>query len=397
MKGCIIKRGKNTYALKVDIGRDPLTGRRRQRWVTVKGLRRDAEDKLAELVASVNAGTRVEDPERLTVAEFLAKWLDHVRHRGLAGSTLFRYETIITKYLSPAIGAHKLAALRPSHISDYYSQELSRGRRRHYGKAKPASGVSPATVKLYHRILNQALRHAVRQQLLISNPADRVDPPRAIRREMNVLDHTQAAQLIRAAEGTSLHMPIFLGLATGMRRGEILGLRWKDLDLDAAMLSVAQSAEQTKAGVSFKQPKTSRSRRTIDLPAVVVEGLRRHRVQQAEERLRAGPAYQDHGLVCQMEDGRPHRPDQLTRAFTRLVKQLGLPVRFHDLRHSHITHLLQAGVHPKVAADRAGHSSVSITLDVYSHTVQGMGKEAASRIDAAMRQALGEPNKNAGA
>jgi integrase len=342
-------------------------------------------------------GAYVEDPERLSVAEFLAKWLAHVRHRGLAGRTLDRYETIIGKYLSPAIGAHKLAQLRPVHISDYYAQELTRGRRRHYGAAKPASGVSPATVRRYHRILNQASKHAVRQQLLTRNPADAVDPPRSIRREMNVLDHTQGAQLIHAAEGTELHMPIFLGLATGMRRGEILGLRWKDLDLEAAVLSVAQSAEQTKAGVRMKQPKTSRSRRTIDLPAVVVEALRRHKTAQAEERLRAGPARRDHGLiglVFTMPDGTPHRPDHLTRKFTGLVKKLGLPVRFHDLRHSHITHLLQAGVHPKVAADRASHSSVSITLDVYSHTVQGLQQEAAGRIDAAMRQALGEPSKN---
>src|SRR5262249_18457942 len=152
---------------------------------------------------------------------------------------------------------------------------------------------------LYHRILNQALRRAVRQQLLVRNPAEAVDPPRITRREMNVLDHTQAAQLIKAAEGSRLHMPIFIGLAAGMRRGEILGLRWKDVGLEAAILSVAQSAEQTKTGVAFKTPKTARSRRAIDLPAVLVEALRRHRVlQQAEERLKAGPAWQEHGLVC---------------------------------------------------------------------------------------------------
>ena len=205
---------------------------------------------------------------------------------------------------------------------------------------------------------------------------------------MNVLDHVQTAAVLMAAEQTRIHVPVLLAATTGMRRGEILALRWRDIDWASGSVSVVQSLEKVKAELNFKVPKTERSRRTISLPLITIDALKRHRARQAEERLRAGEAYASHDLVCCRALGEPLDPDYVTHAFGKLAARLKLPVRFHDLRHSHITHLLAAGVHPKIASERAGHASVSITLDVYSHVIPGMQEDAAKRIDAALRTHL---------
>ncbi|MCP4377573.1 MAG: site-specific integrase [bacterium] len=184
-------------------------------------------------------------------------------------------------------------------------------------------------------------------------------------------------------------MPALLAVTTGLRRGEILGLRWSDVDLAAGTLTVQQSLEQIKDGLRFKSPKTHRSRRSLALPAMTVEALRSHRASQAEERLALGVAWEEHGLVCPRPAGAPWAPDTLSTAFAAFVRGSGMkPFRFHDLRHSHATHLLRAGVHPKVVSERLGHSSVGITLDTYSHVLPGMQQDAVRLIDVALKMAI---------
>jgi integrase len=187
-------------------------------------------------------------------------------------------------------------------------------------------------------------------------------------------------------------MPVLLAVTTGVRRGELLSIRWVDIDMDARTLIVRRSLQQTSDGISFKEPKTSRGIRSVALPQMTVDSLRRHRSEQARERIGAGPAYQENDWVCCMEDGRPWLPSSLTHAFTSHLSALDLAkVRFHDLGHSHASHLLRQGVHPKVVSERLGHSTVGITLDVYSHLMPGIQEEAAKRIDSALRTAIGEP------
>ena len=173
-------------------------------------------------------------------------------------------------------------------------------------------------------------------------------------------------------------------MTTGLRRGELLGLRWQDVDLDGGKLAVRQSLEQTKAGgLAFKQPKTQKGRRVVTLPPIAVEALRRHRADQARERLLLGPAYEDHGLVLAQADGRPVNPEDVTRAFKRLARKAGVrPLSLHKLRHTHATLLLGANVHPKVVSERLGHATVGITLDTYSHVLPHLQEEAARKIDA---------------
>lgn len=441
----VYRRGRNSYAVKIELGRDPTTKKRRTKWITVQGTERDAgtvatqylgalaelrdiakgerkrkTDRVDKLVmdaidqaaahkisildlpgflragdhslTAVANGKAFPKPVSELVEGHLDNWLKTIKHQ-VAPKTHERYAEITRKHLAPALGQHLLVELEPAHVQDYLTQALDTGRRPRpvknadTVKAAPA-GLSPRTVHHHYRILSQSLRHAVELGLIGRNPCDRVRPPRAPRREMAIIDQTQTAALLKAAEGLVIYVPILLAVTTGMRRGEILALRWRDLDLNAASLSVVQSLEQTREGVAFKAPKTARGRRTIVLPALTVEALRRHKVKQAKERLRLGPVWQDNDLVCPRFDGAPMSPREVTKAFVRLARKLKLPIRFHDLRHTHISHLLAAGVHPKVASERAGHASISITLDTYSHVLPGLQEDAARKIDAALRTAL---------
>ena len=245
-----------------------------------------------------------------------------------------------------------LTKLRPDQIAAAYSKALSDGR------SDGSGGLSPRTVRHLHRVLKQALGHAVRWQLLLRNPCDAVDPPKVERTPLQVLDVEGTAEMLETARGTRLFIPILLGLTTGMRRGEIVALRWKNVALDGAQLSVVESAEQTRAGVRYKPPKNGKGR-TVAMSAVA------------------------------QFDGTPLQPRSLTHAFEKFLAKHDLPhIRLHDLRHSHATAMLSAGIHPKVAQERIGHSSVSVTIDLYSHVMPGMQEEAAARVDAALQDAI---------
>jgi integrase len=238
-----------------------------------------------------------------------------------------------------------------------------------------------------HRVLREALQQAVRWQMLARNPADAVKPPRVERKQMSVLDTDATAELITAARGSSLAVPILFGVLCGLRRGEIVALRWRNVDLERGQLSVVASTEQTDAGCREKEPKSGRGR-TVALAPLMVEELRGHRLRQAEGLLALGVRLTDDHHVVAREDGQALQPRSLTHAFVKFVRQHGLQIRLHDLRHTHATHMLASGVHPKIAQERLGHSSVGITLDLYSHVLPGMQAEAVARVDAALHGAL---------
>jgi integrase len=361
----------------IDLGRD-ASGKRKQKWHTVHGGKRDAQRELTRLLNELNTGSYVE-PAKLTVARYLEKWLTDYAKPKVEGTTYDGYRVIVDKHLVPALGMLPLPKLQPLHIQNYYAEAQRTGRRDGRG------GLSALTVRHHHRLLHTALEQAVRWQLLPRNPAAGVEPPRPKEEEMQVLDADGMRKLLEAAEGTNLHVPILLAVGTGLRRGEILGLRWQDLNLPAGTLTVQQSLEETSEGLAFKAPKTKCSRRTIHLPLVVTEALVRHRAAQAAHRLQVGAAYEDQSLVIAWEDGRPYRPHYVTLAFTRLVKKHGLTVRFHDLRHSQATALIALGEHMKTISSRLGHSSIQITMDRYGHLLPGMDQAAAARFDGLLR------------
>jgi integrase len=223
--------------------------------------------------------------------------------------------------------------------------------------------------------------------VLFRNPALQVRPPRPPGREIKILTKPEIAQVLRACEGRGLALPVLVAVTTGIRRGELFGLRWSDVDLDMAKLSVNQSLEWTKGKPGFKAPKTKGSRRTITLPALTVQALRAHRVEQGAERLRLGLGKPE--LVFTRADGEPVSLDYVSRTFGELIAKLGVtPITFHGLRHTHISHQLMDGVHVKVVSERAGHASVGITLSVYTAFLPSLQDKAAEGVDAWLRDEL---------
>lgn len=268
-----------------------------------------------------------------------------------------------------------LSKLKPTQIFGAYAKALISGRRDGKG------GLAPTTVVYMHRLIKKALGQAVRWELLSRNVAEAVDPPKTERNALTTYDMNQTAELLEALRGTRLRLPVLLGVMCGLRRGEIIALRWRNIDLATGRMSVVESAEQTTAGVRFKPPKSGRGR-TLALSATVVSELRQHRLSQAEELLKLGVRQTDATFVYTRQDGAPMQPRSLSQMWASCSTHLPR-IRFHDLRHAHATHMLSAGVHPKVASERLGHSKVGITLDLYSHVLPGMQEDAAARVDEA--------------
>ena len=381
MRGHVRERGKgNWYA--VLSTRDPQTGKRKVRFISLPNAngKRDAQQALARIVTEINSGTYAE-PDKTTLAQFLERWLAHIKTQ-VTPRTYGGYAERVRNNIIPALGATRLIKLLPEQISEAYSKALTSGR------CDGKGGLSPQTVKHIHVVLKQALAQARVWRAISHNPADLVKPPKLARGEMQTVNTDQTAAMIEAARGTPIFIPILLGVLCGMRRGEICALRWRSIDLDAGQLSVVASTEQGRGGMREKEPKSGKGR-LIALPPMLVAELRRHRMQQAEWLLRLGVRLTDDHYVCLTEDGESVWPSSLTRAFRTFMRRHKLPqIRFHDLRHSHATHLLAANVHPKIAQERLGHSNVSITLNTYSHVVPGMQQEAAAKVDALIQAAL---------
>ena len=381
MRGHVRERGQgNWYA--VLSTRDPQTGKRKVRFISLPNAngKRDAQQALARIVTEINSGTYAE-PDKTTLAQFLERWLAHIKTQ-VTPRTYGGYAERVRNNIIPALGATRLIKLLPEQISEAYSKALTSGR------CDGKGGLSPQTVKHIHVVLKQALAQARVWRAISHNPADLVKPPKLARGEMQTVNTDQTAAMIEAARGTPIFIPILLGVLCGMRRGEICALRWRSIDLDAGQLSVVASTEQGRGGMREKEPKSGKGR-LIALPPMLVAELRRHRMQQAEWLLRLGVRLTDDHYVCLREDGESVWPSSLTRAFRTFMRRHKLPqIRFHDLRHSHATHLLAANVHPKIAQERLGHSNVSITLNTYSHVVPGMQQEAAAKVDAVIQAAL---------
>jgi integrase len=342
--GHIRQRTPGSWELRYSLGTDPATGKRRMATATVKGDRRTAEKELRRLLRTLDTNEHV-DPTRMTVREWLTAWLGAVREE-VSPKSHERYSEIVENFLAPELGALPIVKLAPAHIGMAYAKWATQGRR----DGKPG-GLSPRTRRHVHRILKAALGRAVEQQVLARNPADafRKRLPKVERREMVTLTAEQAARLLNVIKHTRIYRPVLIALATGMRRGEVLALRWRNIDLERATVRVVESLEQTKGGtLRFKAPKTEKAR-AITLPAFAVEELRRLKREQAEELFALGIRQSGETLVCARADGDPHQPRSLTHEFTYLIRRLkDVPrVRFHDLRHSHATQLLSPACIPR--------------------------------------------------
>ena len=377
MRGNVTRRGKSSWRLKFDDGADPISGKRKTRYVTVRGKRQDAERELARLLNEVHNGTLIE-PCKVTVADCVRGWLSGAH--GLAPKTLERYRQLSEQQIVPHLGAVQLQKLRPAQVQDWHGTIMREG-----GKA--GRSLSARTVGHAHRVLHRALQRAVENETLPRNVASLVRPPKVEAQEVEILSAKEIGVVLSRLKGHTLCPIVALGLATGMRRGELLALRWEDIDLDEAKARVERSLEETAAGLRFKAPKTKHGRRTISLPPSAVDALRAHRLKQLELRVALGQGKPEpETLVFSTIEGSPLSPDNLSRDWRRVVAALKLPgVKFHALRHSHASALIASGLDVLTVSRRLGHGSPVITLNTYAHLFAKTDEKAADAIEAALR------------
>jgi integrase len=363
------ERTPGSWTLWIDLGPDPATGKRRQRTTTFKGTRRQAENHLADLIAQVDKGTfPVNAPQAL--ADYITHWLEWVRPQ-IAPKTWASYEQQVRLRIMPGLGKARLRKLTASQIDMWCAALLG-------------AGAGRRTVQLAHATLRTALAQAVRWDLLAVNPAKAVKAPKPERREATIVGPGAAAMLLDSLDDTPLKLSTLLALATGLRRGEVLGAGWEHLGPDnlhvlRCMLKVRQGRPE------YGPTKTGGSRRAVPLPRMVLEALAQERQRQERRRRALGEDYRDHGLICCREDGSPWDPDAFTKAFRAHVKDHNLPaLRFHDLRHSYASLLIAAGEHPKVVSALLGHTQIGITMNLYGHLMPALGQATAATIERAL-------------
>jgi len=378
MRGHIVKRYKNSYTIVLNLGIDPTTGKKKQQWVSVKGTKKEAEKRLAELLYQLDNGTFMK-PGKTTLAEFLSRWLKDYAWPNLSPRTAEGYESIIRQHLIPHLGNITMTQLKPEHLQRYYS-EMLRG-----GRCNDNSSLSAQTIRHHHTALHKALQTAVEWGLLSRNVADAVRPPRAERPEMLTWGEDDITRFLETAKSTPYYALFYTALFTGMRRSELLALRWQDIDFMQTQVYVSRSLHQLRDGsFVFRQPKTAKGRRTVTLPPSALLVLYEHKEKQKLERAMLGIPLKADDLVFSHLDGKPIRPNTITRAWTILAARAGLKViRLHDARHTHASLMLKQGVHPKIVQERLGHSSIAITLDTYSHVSPGLQEAAAKHFDEA--------------
>jgi len=373
MRGTIIKRG-DSYRIKVSLGKDSVTGKYLSHYETVRGNKKDAEKRLNELIHQHENGTFIK-PGKVTLREYLKSWLADYCKPNLSPRTHELYSYICDKHIIPILGSILLVELKPQHLQRLYADKLS-------------SGLSGRTVQIIHITLHKALKNAVKTGLLLRNVVDAVDSPKIQRREMRVMSETDLHIFLEYAKDTPYYALFYTSLFTGMRRAELLALRWSDVDLTLCQLSVTRSMQYVshpdpQKRISFKEPKTSKSRRLIALSPSTAIALKEHEEKQNELRESLDyPVLSDNDLVFSHYDGSPLLPNSVTHAWIKLVRRCGLHgIRLHDARHTHASLLLKQGVHPKIVQERLGHGSIQITLDTYSHVAPGLQQAAANKFD----------------
>ena len=373
--GCGYERFSWAYV--VDTGH--AGGKRRQQSKSGFATKAEANAALANVQVDLSKGMYVE-ASRVTLEEFLNdEWLPAIEGT-LRPTTFDSYRELIRNHIVPALGSARLQTLTPSHLNGFYSTLGKTGRRDGTG------GLSPRTVRYIHTILHRALKDAVRWNRLIRNVAELADPPKASAHRDHEYTTWAPEELRNFLSSIADHRldAAFVVLAmTGLRRGELLGLQWDDVDLKNRSITIRRARVAVRYDWKISEPKTRSGRRLIALDKITSNALRTHRKRQLEERMQWGPGWHDNGFVFTAEDGSLFHPDHLTKLFDRLVKRAGIPrIRLHDLRHTHATLALQRGIHPKVISERLGHASIGITLDTYSHAFPALQEDAAEQIAA---------------
>jgi len=369
MRGYVKKLYKSSYTIVVPLGRDPVTGKYKQHWESVKGTKAEAERRLAELQTDLYKGTFIK-PQKMTVANYLTDWLENTARFQISPRTYAGYEMIIKKHLIKGIGNHSLSSLNGSIIQKYYSQKLTN------------STLSAHTVRCHHRVLHRALKSAVVKRLINHNVADDTEPPVPIKKEFKSMTPEQLKIFIKELKDTPYYELLYASLFTGLRRSELLALRWQDIDLQNGYLTVNRVLHYLNKEFIFWEPKTEKSKATISLTPSTVAMLTDYKQRRIAEYLLLGKEFSEAELAFCRPDGQPIIPDCITKYWRRFADRIGMPeIRLHDARHTHATMMIKSGVNIKVVQERMRHTRIETTLGIYSHVLPGMQEEAAKIFD----------------
>lgn len=370
----LVSKEKQSWKIRVELPKDTLTGKRKQKCYTFYGSRKEAEKFLTEKLRELDTGLLI-DTKKMKFGEYLDYWKDKT-FSNLEITTKEGYIQKIEKHIKPYLSNIFIENLKPLHLQNFYEEKLQNG------KLDGKGGLSARTVLALHRIIHSALEQAVKWQLVIRNVAECVEPPKAKKYEAKFLTDKQTEELIQKAKNTDIYIPIMLAIYTGARRGEILGLNWNNVDLEKGIIKIVDNLCATKNGLIIKQPKTNNGIRTIAISKSLIIILKNHKVNQMKNKIRLGEQYKDNNMVCCYEDGHLFNPKRFSAKFNELLQKNDLPIiRFHDLRHSHASLLVKMGVQPKEISSRLGHSNIGITMDLYSHLYEEADREVANMFE----------------
>ena len=384
MRGSIRAQSDNSWQLTVDLGTGP-DGKRRRHFETVKGPKKAAQRKLSQLLVNAEKGI-VTTTGSTTLAAYLQEWLEGYVKTSCSARTVEWYAMIVNRHLVPALGAAKLKQLEHRAIQRYYGEAMQT--------------LAPRTVHHIHRCLSEALKWAVKQGYLGRNPCDLVDAPSYKKKVMRTLTPGEVGMLLEAAEGP-YYPEIYTAVSSGLRQGELLALRWRDMNLDLAFMSVSRSLSKRHRVCTFKEPKTKKSRRKVDMTPKLALFLKGYRKQQEI-------VYLELGKVCGLDElvfpslpsGKPLDPYVVSHVFKKIARRAGFEdVRFHDLRHTFASLMLLRGASPKVISEALGHASVAFTMDTYSHIIDGMQQDAMNLLndvlpDGCLKNSVAELSRN---
>lgn len=364
MRGHIIKRGKK-YSIVVDIGRDHKN-RRKQKWFSGYERKKDAENDLPRILNEIRKGYT--EPENMTLEEYFDQWLNR-KKRNVQPGTYEHYESYMRTHIIPGLGHLKISQLEPHHVESFMDEVHEKD-------------LSQRSKKHIFRILSSSLINGKRSGIK-EGIMEGIESPKVDRQQIEFWTQEEVNKFMGSLKSKNHAIPIILALATGMRRGEILGLKWSQVDFENKKISVFNQLKKDDGGkwIISPQLKTSTSYRTIDIDHNTVELLKEHLRQQDKDKMKCGPDYHNLGLVCATSTGDSIKPTYLRTVFNRTIKKSGVKkISFHGLRHTHATLLLRDGVHPKVVQERLGHRSIQTTLDTYSHIIPGIQEIAATSI-----------------
>ena len=376
LSGNIVKKAKTrkgqSWQLTVEMPRDPITGERKRKYKTVTGTKKEADQALRRFITELERGEYIED-NNITVSDWLQKWLEVYIVPTVSPTTLVGYKGMIRRYIDPLIGHLQVQEMNALAVQIWVNKL----------KVSPSSGepLTAGTIKHTYHVLRGAMDKAVQAGLIHRSPCAGIQLPKGEKKKPVIYDETQIQQLLDFARGTEMELIIDLELCMGMRRGELLGLQWQDVNWEKNQIHIIRSRVAVDGKSVVKQPKTESGTRTLDVPEILMKKLKSYKVKCMEQKIRVGRRLVEEDFIIVHPDGKPIYPEYVSQMFTKLQKRANLPkCRFHDLRHLCASIMVKQGVEVKVAQERLGHKDITTTMNIYAHVLPGSAREAAEKI-----------------